>query len=1646
MPLTRDDIHMLVDEVLTFIEQREAEQIAYGVYDVTMTGAEVIDGFRPLSVNLTADDDRQGYVRAALQHLGERLDILRLDDDRGAPPEDWVLRSRIAEMVRLIALVRQRIVFQPNQRSSHRLSTSKRLVADTTLTVMSRLVPERNRSSAEFLEHALASSDERRQVASLLVEVIERALPKLKLLSGFQCRAFEAILRIVELDERGGGSRGVVVTAGTGAGKTYAFFVPVLVKALLDRCLRDRVGVKAICIYPRVALSENQLADFIEILFHLNRALAAAGLPQLTIGIESGAAMYKQAELTSAAANEERREKLARRRGWVYDAEAGGFCAPFASCVGTDGHACAESKVGLVARASGLLTLVCPCCGTRYPFIKYVRDDVMERQPPDILVATTESLNKRLLASRYQYLFGNDRFCAPSVVMLDEIHLQASTAGTQVALLLRRLMARVRESKLARRERDRLAFVGLSATIAQPVQFVAELTGISPEYIAEVRPNDDEMKIIGAERFIFVRATESEDVATISTLIQTTMAALHTMPQPNPKSDMERYRAFGFVQSLDVVGRWLYQIEDAERSRPWQRDQTAEYERAGIPVSARDIRHIPLYAYRHPPHNRALFPRLLGSTPIPDCGCEHRHGPDRHCPLFQAGECWWILSQDGRARQESLAIRRKSASDRDQPINPGDDLIITTSALEVGYDDDTLMCVIQYGAPSNIASFVQRKGRGGRQVGTRPIVITVLSPYSSAEIFLYRNQHLLTDPTFRKLPLNTQNRFLQKIHGFYAVMDWMARAAAAAGVTFDLEGLTAEALQFLRARGEDTTTLLALKDYVARAFSLDGASAAKLLADRDGVLLSHYLQLVRRAEARFSASPPPDYGKVNGRDELRDRLPEKLFSDINLPEVRVRYGHRSDAPPTTESISLALAATMPGNVSFRGGYGSSWVPPIIGDAEVPRLLVRRYYEGEPLGGEASVRALPERALRMAGIDPDQIQTLRIFRPVEIRPEPFSRDHTYSFWYCDPNTGELNSYEDYHDAGQNEIQLAHATSGYPITAVEIRAESADLPPAFRLMPDHPTIRADALSERLTRQVLLYSDEPENRHPVDVRLLALGSQYSIIFHQHRADPIEGAVGFTDDEEYGDPCALGYQMDTEGLALDLAALGLERLRLPEAVAAQLRYTAARHAFMTALTVDHGANIFSAGHLADALLTIADARRIATGATPTAIAAWVEAGGEPVAAAIDEAVREIYRLSERKAEATLAFAERREVLAEFARIYADVAAGGSTYQDYLHDTFKYGVSQALKQTAQEIAGVESLRYIGAYTKLRVDFGQRATDRVWLYEIGQGGIGVMRATHDALRREPDRFWATLAQRMTRCPTAQEESLLRHVLAQPEEWLEACDRLAQVVRLARGADERQRAIEALLAEVRQRLGIIVRQEHVKALLRIFIPDYLESTSEAALTSWRLFREINTVFLPACAAYLGREPTFAEARGMLYREVVGAGMATYPQLRRLLEIYLDEHSAQAADAARQAFESAVDRRLLSSCRCSCPSCLNDRGGQEAPGLGWMLLSRPLLAAWLDEVRSGRTLELGGEGDVGALRGHIRVLLERGARAIYLRAPGGSLSELCAAVSYLTDAGVDTDIGMVYPMITDIATIFSDDSSVPPMVELTIRPIL
>ena len=142
MSLNSDTLKQLADEVLTFIEQREAEQVAYGVYDVTMTGAEVIESFQPSEDIQLAAEQKTEAIGEALQQLGNDLQIIRFN--KTDSPTEWVFRSRIAETVRLLTKLRQRIVLHNPEKEKHRISKSKRLVADVKFSVASRRVPRRN--------------------------------------------------------------------------------------------------------------------------------------------------------------------------------------------------------------------------------------------------------------------------------------------------------------------------------------------------------------------------------------------------------------------------------------------------------------------------------------------------------------------------------------------------------------------------------------------------------------------------------------------------------------------------------------------------------------------------------------------------------------------------------------------------------------------------------------------------------------------------------------------------------------------------------------------------------------------------------------------------------------------------------------------------------------------------------------------------------------------------------------------------------------------------------------------------------------------------------------------------------------------------------------------------------------------------------------------------------------------------------------------------------------------------------------------------------------------------------------------------------------------------------------------------------------
>lgn len=265
------------------------------------------------------------------------------------------------------------------------------------------------------------------------------------------------------------------------------------------------------------------------------------------------------------------------------------------------------------------------------------------------------------------------------------------------------------------------------------------------------------------------------------------------------------------------------------------------------------------------------------------------------------------------------------------------------------------------------------------------------------------------------------------------------------------------------------------------------------------------------------------------------------------------------------------------------------------------------------------------------------------------------------------------------------------------------------------------------------------------------------------------------------------------------------------------------------------------------------------------------------------------------------------------------------------------------------------------------------------------------------------------------------------------------------------SSDRQKNIEALLALVRRQLGVPVRQAQLKALLRVFIPEYTQTFDGSTLVNWRIFREIHHEFLPRCTQQLGRDPTFTEARALLYREIFKARRdqqsPPYPELICLLQLYEAEYVG-SVDEARKAFEAGVERRMLLNCRCNCSNCLDDRSGDiEAPGLSRNLLNRPLLMEWLNQVRAPKTLELDDTINGANVCEKMRSLLEDGCQTIYLRVRSDRLASLCYTISYLTDAGIDTDIGMVYPMITDIQIIYPNDlrPTESPLIEVTVRPI-
>jgi hypothetical protein len=190
---------------------------------------------------------------------------------------------------------------------------------------------------------------------------------------------------------------------------------------------------------------------------------------------------------------------------------------------------------------------------------------------------------------------------------------------------------------------------------------------------------------------------------------------------------------------------------------------------------------------------------------------------------------------------------------------------------------------------------------------------------------------------------------------------------------------------------------------------------------------------------------------------------------------------------------------------------------------------------------------------------------------------------------------------------------------------------------------------------------------------------------------------------------------------------------------------------------------------------------------------------------------------------------------------------------------------------------------------------------------------------------------------------------------------------------ATGVAERQDRLQAVRESISDLLGRPPEAWQLKAAFRVFGRQLVLSSCAAPMAEWRLYREINIEHLQGEEQRLARPLSTAEARYRL-RTAMAAQPARFPTLRQLAQTLARYASPQAPGGASnndddedddddsqaprnvRRLEQFVERRLLTTCRRACPSCLVDQECEvEIPARQGQLLNRHLLAELLEWKR-------------------------------------------------------------------------------------------
>jgi predicted RNA-binding Zn-ribbon protein involved in translation (DUF1610 family) len=818
-----DRFDQLCDEVLSLIEYDETSLLNWGFVevenDLDRRMTTILNKLPPRFLDIWLEAQEQGRTfEDILQNLLDRRLIFR--------NSDGLYRTRYAETIRLLALLRQRFDYND-------WSTGPRLVGDARIQLQRRRYPKRDISYETLVKSLDEIGLDTKQLQSLRVLTQDRDGHDYHL-AAFQQRAIHTQLRLL----KGHGEYGVVVGAGTGSGKTKAFYIPAL--TWLASTISDKPHVSIMAIYPRIELLKDQFAEAARETERLNKHLHKQGKRQISLGAYYG--------------------DTPRNSNDTYTFEAGkDWVAPFFRCPNCDHDL--VWRVDDRQRDNTVLKCTNSDCGywTDRNHILLTRQQ-MQQTPPDILFTTTEMLNRRLARVSEGTLFGIRAFPPPRLLLLDEIHTYEGISGANVAYLLRRW----RKACGYGDKRHSLCIVGLSATLSQATETFAKLTGLRTHHVFDIHPQGDELEEEGMEYNVVLKGDPAAGTSLLSTSIQTAMLLGRTL-EPLNHRDSFSYppKIFAFCNRLDTVNRWYDFQVDAEREK------------------------------------------VLSQYRLWD---GHQEEPLRGA-IQRAGQNWHMFTLIGHDLRQPMTVSRTSSQVKG--VLPDAKLVIATSALEVGFNDPQVGAVIQHQTPYGMASFLQRKGRAGRDRRTRPWTVVITSAYGR-DRWAFQHAEILFNPVLPLISLPIENYYVRKIQAAYVLMDWLAHQLRQALPKLDVWSLLSGQRGFEQYRHEVARLLQRILDdasvrdqyeaYLRDALGLigqeyDAIVRSLLWGEPRPILLEVVPTLIRQLSTNWhkvildgeipalaTADEPPS-------NPMPEFVPSSLFSDLNLPEIRIHLGN-----------------------------------------------------------------------------------------------------------------------------------------------------------------------------------------------------------------------------------------------------------------------------------------------------------------------------------------------------------------------------------------------------------------------------------------------------------------------------------------------------------------------------------------------------------------------------------------------------------------------------------------------------------------------------------------------------------------------------------------------------------------------------------